>query len=97
MTYKNNKWNDIKHDKNLSEIFIWYDKSIHSPLWNGDKFVKTRYIFPDKVPIHSKYCICFFADCSFSPAMVIIEIFWFDFCFTALQHILGHFGRGQLP
>ena len=22
---------------------------------------------------------------------------WFDFCFTALQHILGHFGRGQLP
>ena len=23
--------------------------------------------------------------------------FLFDFCFTALQHILGHFGRGQLP
>ena len=22
---------------------------------------------------------------------------WFDFCFMALQHILGHFGRGQLP
>ena len=22
--------------------------------------------------------------------------FWFDFCFTALQHILDHFGRGQL-
>ena len=22
--------------------------------------------------------------------------FWFDFCFTALQHTLGHFGRGQL-
>ena len=21
---------------------------------------------------------------------------WFDFCFTALQHILGHFGHGQL-
>ena len=21
---------------------------------------------------------------------------WFDFCFTAFQHILGHFGRGQL-
>ena len=21
---------------------------------------------------------------------------WFDFCFTALRHILGHFGRGQL-
>ena len=21
----------------------------------------------------------------------------FDFCFTALQHILGHFGRGQSP
>ena len=20
---------------------------------------------------------------------------WFDFCFTALQHILGHFGHGQ--
>ena len=23
--------------------------------------------------------------------------FWFDFCFMALQHILGNFGRGQLP
>ena len=22
---------------------------------------------------------------------------WFDFCFMALQHTLGHFGRGQLP
>ena len=22
---------------------------------------------------------------------------WFDFCFTALQHILGDFERGQLP
>ena len=22
---------------------------------------------------------------------------FFDFCFTALQHILGHFERGQLP
>ena len=22
--------------------------------------------------------------------------FWFDFCFTAIRHILGHFGRGQL-
>ena len=22
--------------------------------------------------------------------------FWFDFCFTALQHILRHFGCGQL-
>ena len=21
---------------------------------------------------------------------------WFDFCFTALRHILGHFGHGQL-
>ena len=25
-----------------------------------------------------------------------LTCFWFDFCFTALQHILGHFGRGQL-
>ena len=24
-------------------------------------------------------------------------VFFFYFCFTALQHILGHFGRGQLP
>ena len=22
--------------------------------------------------------------------------FWFDFCFMALQHFLGHFGCGQL-
>ena len=26
-----------------------------------------------------------------------MEVFWFDFCFMALQHILGHFERGQLP
>ena len=25
-----------------------------------------------------------------------VIMFDFDFCFTALQHILGHFGRGQL-
>ena len=24
------------------------------------------------------------------------DLVWFDFCFTALRHILGHFGRGQL-
>ena len=24
------------------------------------------------------------------------DLIWFDFCFTALWHILGHFGRGQL-
>ena len=23
--------------------------------------------------------------------------FWFDICFTALQHSLGHFRRGQFP
>ena len=27
----------------------------------------------------------------------LVMSFWFDFCFTALQHILGHFERGQLP
>ena len=26
-----------------------------------------------------------------------IVLVWFDFFFTALQHILGHFERGQLP
>ena len=25
-----------------------------------------------------------------------MDSFWFDFCFTALQHILGNFGCGQL-
>ena len=25
------------------------------------------------------------------------RLVWFDFCFTALQHILGHFERSQLP
>ena len=29
--------------------------------------------------------------------MFCIVHFWFDFCFMALQHILGHFGRGHLP
>ena len=31
------------------------------------------------------------------PEVFIVIWFWFDFCFTALQHILGHFGRGELP
>ena len=30
------------------------------------------------------------------PHYKSIGTFWFDFCFTALQHILGNFGRGQL-
>ena len=37
----------------------------------------------------------------FAPYLVNVAAlyvwFWFDFCFTTLQHILGHFGRGQLP
>ena len=30
------------------------------------------------------------------PVPEIVNMFCFDFCFMALQHILGHFGRGQL-
>ena len=26
----------------------------------------------------------------------LLKGIWFGFCFTALRHILGHFGRGQL-
>ena len=34
-----------------------------------------------------------------SHVYVLISKFlvWIDFCFTALQHILGHFGHDQLP
>ena len=36
-----------------------------------------------------------------SLVFVIVKIscvmVWFDFCFTALQHILDHFGHSQLP
>ena len=28
---------------------------------------------------------------------LVSSLVWFDFCLTALQHILGHFGCGQLP
>ena len=41
------------------------------------------------------------------PYLCVISVFdlfctvsvlvWFGFCFTTLQHILGYFGRGQLP
>ena len=35
--------------------------------------------------------------CASNPGKQLLKIcFWFDFCFTALQHILGHIGRGQL-
>ena len=30
------------------------------------------------------------------PSSYAYPRFWFDFCLTALQHILGHFRRGQL-
>ena len=29
-------------------------------------------------------------------AHIAKALIWFDFCFTALRLILGHFGRGQL-
>ena len=32
----------------------------------------------------------------FIPSILFLVLVWFDFCFTALRHILGHFGRGQL-
>ena len=28
--------------------------------------------------------------------LFMLSLIWFDFSFTALQHILGHFGHGQL-
>ena len=34
-------------------------------------------------------------DLTIAPLQCYLRI-WFDFCFTALQHILGHFGHGQL-
>ena len=37
-----------------------------------------------------------FANKNVMPNVFELGLFWFDFCFTALQHILGHFGRGQL-
>ena len=51
-------------------------------------------------PGHAKMCLMLYASnkgevqhlCCLLPRYI-----WFDFCFTALQHILGHFGRGQLP
>ena len=47
----------------------------------------------------------FYSKCSFVLSVTslflkylasLFGLVWFDFCFTALQHILGHFGRGQL-
>ena len=39
-----------------------------------------------------------FGILSFTRAInVFLYVCLFDFCFTTLQHILGHFGRGQLP
>ena len=32
----------------------------------------------------------------FNHKAYLCQSFWFDFCFTALQHILDHFRRGQL-
>ena len=29
-------------------------------------------------------------------SLLRLGLVWFDFCFTALKHILGHFGRSQL-
>ena len=37
-----------------------------------------------------------FTNSESSGETVQMFLIWFDFCFTALQHILGHFGRGHL-
>ena len=35
--------------------------------------------------------------CASNPGKQLLKIcFWFDFCFTALQHILDHIGHGHL-
>ena len=36
-------------------------------------------------------------DANEDDLLLLWRKFWFAFCFPALQHILGHFGRGQLP
>ena len=43
------------------------------------------------VPDH---CLSF--DLLFKGDDILLLLLWLCWCFTALRHILGHFGRGQL-
>ena len=54
-----------------------------------------RLDFSKTGPIYLMYGRPYCIKCLFVNFRVILSI-WFDFCFTALQHILGHFGRAQL-
>ena len=53
--------------------------------WSGLRFVQ-------EINIIFKYWDCL----KVLRSVICKYLVWFDFCFTALQHILGHFGRGQL-
>ena len=72
---------------NLSQaIFVACNLTVHTVRQIADIF--TCKIFPPKTCLEYVEVWC----CQWKR-----KLFWFDFCFTALQHILGHFGRGQLP
>ena len=62
---------------------------------NRSKINITPYFINYLTKIKFKFCmVTFFKGfCHWEIMLVCL----FDFCFTALQHILGHFGRGQLP
>ena len=45
--------------------------------------------------IHASYTLEG-TDLENDESIKYLGVVWFDFCFTALRHILGHFGRGQL-
>ena len=78
-------------DHTLSKVKV-YKKTLKKPetLWHR--------LYPTE-PFHTDYTQAHHLRFQSRIHYNIIDaaMLWFGFCFTALQHILGHFERGQLP
>ena len=66
-------------------------------LLNYTEIIMLNYMWNECKSWHSLCCIIINMTYGLRVCKHGIQQFWFDFCFTALQHILGHFGHGQSP
>ena len=77
-------------------IHIWHNNRYWSTLLSSVEWIRghlrTLKVFGEWISPFTLYVLH-----SESGTKTLVALGWFDFCFTVLQHILGNFGRGQLP
>ena len=82
---------------------LWQNRSTSCPPWWNIRKSPFTYFCCVERNLHRNYLykrdrntVIWLVDIS-SMGYSMPNLIWFDFCFTALQHILSHFGHGQLP